>query len=101
MPKIVIDIPDENYKRLKEYDGIIDDFWCEAILDGTVLPKGHGDLISRDDTLEAMDTWDKFGYTPARHLIRITRNVYVPYVHYDDMVRAVKGMEAIVEADKE
>lgn len=37
--QIVIDIPEENYKRLTEYDGEIDDFWLEAIIDGTPLSK--------------------------------------------------------------
>lgn len=54
--KIVIDIPDFIYNALKE------DVDCgtvnlnQAIVDGTVLPDGHGDLIDRD---VAYDEFDK------------------------------------------
>lgn len=52
--KLVIDIPDTMYNWLKtgfpdENDGKIA---VKAILDGTPLPKGHGDLIDRKDLIE-------------------------------------------------
>ena len=49
--QIVIDIPDENYKK----DNLIYFFGCysekldEVIKNGTPLPKGHGDLIDRNE----------------------------------------------------
>jgi hypothetical protein len=47
--KIVIDIPEEDWKFLKESDGCR---WSgaiiEGIINGTPLPKGHGDLIDAD-----------------------------------------------------
>lgn len=49
-----------------------------------------GDLISRQEALEAMDTWDKFGCGPDGKLVRYDDdNHYVPYVHYDDMVHVI------------
>lgn len=55
--KIVIDIPNEKYKRLP----YIDQFSLrEYIENGTPLPKGHGDLIDRDDLLAdsyCIDDW--------------------------------------------
>ena len=52
------------------------------------------DLISRSELLKAMDTWDKFGYDEHNRLIKIdrTNEEYVPYVHYEDMVKCVNDM---------
>ena len=55
--------------------------------------KKVGDLISRAEALEAMDTWDKFGCAPDGKLVRYDDNKhYVPYVHYDDMVYVIKAL---------
>ena len=53
------------------------------------------DLISRSELLKAMDTWDKFGYDEHNRLIKIdrTNEEYVPYVHYEDMVKCVNDMQ--------
>ena len=45
--QIVIDISDEEYEDVKKAGGCYYDFG-KAILNGTPLPKGHGDLIDRD-----------------------------------------------------
>ena len=60
------------------------------------------DLISRSELLKAMDTWDKFGYDEHNRLIKIDRTdeEYVPYVHYEDMVKCVKGMPTAYLVDK-
>ena len=49
--KIVIDIPDNEYEYYKTYGldgGTINKVIDNAILGGTVLPKGHGRLIDAD-----------------------------------------------------
>ena len=49
--KVVIDVPDETYKViLANADFYKEHHWgvAEAIVNGTPLPKGHGDLIDRD-----------------------------------------------------
>lgn len=51
--KIVIDIPDEDYKD------IVDGYICQELADemlnrvkaGTPLPKGHGDLVDEDKVI--------------------------------------------------
>ncbi len=48
------------------------------------------DYIKRDDTLKAMDTWDKFGCDGHGRLVPYTEE-YVPYVKFDDMMKAVEG----------
>lgn len=51
------------------------------------------DLIDRQAALDAIDTWDKFGCDPDGRLVRYDDdNHYVPYVHYDDMVHAIKAL---------
>ena len=47
-----------------------------------------------DKILEAMDTWPKYGCNPDGRFLELTKETeadYVPYVHYDDMVKAVMG----------
>lgn len=73
---------------------------CQAIANGTPLPKGHGNLIDADETLKAMDTWDKFGFDHTCCFVRNPGDDFIKYVHYDDMVKAVNCMPTIIEADK-
>ena len=54
------------------------------------------DLISRQDALDAMNTWDKFGCDPDGKLVRYDdNNHYVPYVHYDDMVYVIRHLPSV------
>ena len=55
------------------------------------------DCIDRAELLKAMDTWDKFGYTARYGLERLDKDDrgFVPYVHYEDMVKCVKGMPSV------
>ena len=49
--------------------------------------------IDADELIKAMNTWDKFGFSHSGAFVREPKNDdYVPYVHYDDMVKCVKGM---------
>ena len=51
-------------------------------------------LIDGDELLKAMDTWDKFGVDANTKVVPV-KDCYVPYVHYDDMIKAVKGMPTV------
>ena len=46
--KIVIEIPDNKYQWIKDNPLTYNNEYCEAIRNGTPLPKGHGDLVDRD-----------------------------------------------------
>ena len=46
--QIVIDIPDNKYQWIKDNPLTYDNEYCEAIRNGTPLPKGHGRLIDAD-----------------------------------------------------
>jgi len=51
------------------------------------------DLIYRQAALDAMETWDKFGCDPDGKLVRYDDDKhYIPYVHYEDMVHAIKHL---------
>ena len=53
------------------------------------------DLISRQAALDAMETWDKFGCDPDGKLVRYDDDKhYIPYVHYEDMVHAIKHLHS-------
>ena len=54
--------------------------------------------LSENEILEAMDTWPKYGCMPDGRFIRLTKENeqdYVPFVHYDDMVKVVKGTPSL------
>lgn len=55
------------------------------------------DCISRQQLLEALDTWDKFGYVPQYGLMRISKDdkAYIPYIHYDDAVDCIKALPSV------
>ena len=53
------------------------------------------DCVSREQALEAIDTWDKFGYTYTGCFVREPKGDYVPYVHYDDMVKCIKNLPPV------
>lgn len=64
--QIVIEIPEKIYsyittqwRDIPKNDSPIS-IMCNAVIDGTPLPKGHGDLIDRDDLLAdsyCIDDW--------------------------------------------
>ena len=104
--KIVIEIPKEVYKSIQDNDycGISNADMYNAVKNGNALPKGHGDLIDRRELLKAIDTWDKFGVDDTNSLFRLDNLSlphYVPYIHYDDMVKSVSGAGTIIEAESE
>lgn len=52
-----------------------------------------GNLIDRQAALDVMETWDKFGCDPDGKLVRYDDDKhYIPYVHYEDMVHAIKHL---------
>ena len=63
------------------------------------IPNTCGDAISREELVETLDTWDKFGYAPTNELVPLRGNVdkdkYVPYIHYDDVIECIKGMPSV------
>ena len=52
------------------------------------------DAISRDELLKAIDTWDKFGCDADTKLVPY-QDHYIPYIHYDDVVKCIKGMPSV------
>ena len=85
--KLVIDIPEEMYKRLAKapriatFEECVKDrkMFVTAIQNGTPLPKGYGRLIYADDVYDALG----------------------PYVSFSDLYDALNEIPTIVEADKE
>lgn len=53
--KIVIDIPEEEYKLACKYPESTYILPAEIIKKGTPLPKGHGRLIDEDNVIEAVN----------------------------------------------
>lgn len=78
--QIVIDIPEEEYKRMIEQKmfGRVD-VWKNAICNGTPLPKGHGRLIDESDLMPDSD--------------------YEDGIFYAVSIGAINGAPTIIEAD--
>ena len=65
---------------------------------GNALDVRCDDAISRKELLKAIDTWDKFGVDDTNSLFRLDNLSlphYVPYIHYDDVVKCIKGMPSV------
>lgn len=52
------------------------------------------DAISREELLKAIDTWDKFGCDADTKLVP-HQDHYIPYIHYDDVVKGIKEMPTV------
>lgn len=88
--RIVIKIPEEEYKTLSEMsekEKVNELSYYERIIaDGAPLPKGHGDLIDRK----------KLGITPIDSTDLPTKGCLMVYLAED-----VDGAPTIIEADTE
>ena len=81
--KIVIEVPDDEYKQMKDYPSVWNSHFERIIANGIPLPKGHGQLIDRTQALQEM------AITPLNE-----RN-------FNNCVEAVECVPTIVEADNE
>ena len=84
--KIVIDIPEEEYREIlvdKSSSSPFEDMMTMAIQNGTPLPKGHGDLISKEQAIELVEFYQ---LNPQ---------------HFDfvNLIDEIKDEKPIIEAD--
>ena len=79
-----------------DYAGI-SDAYTMAI--NTLKQEPCGDAINRDELLKAIDTWDKFGCDADTKLVPY-QDHYIPYIHYDDVVKCIKGMPSVTPQPK-
>lgn len=62
------------------------------------------DLISREELLKAIKTWDRFGVDDTNslfHLDNLSLPHYVAYIHYDDVIKCIKGMPSVKPQEPE
>lgn len=90
--KIVIDITDEEYEDVKKTGGCYYDFG-KAIYYGTPLPKGHGDLIDRNEAEKIADKMFEHITSPllnhiqtydAYNIIRLTPTIIKADIESED-----------------
>lgn len=93
--QIVIELEDSVYEQIKMHGNISE--FHELILNGTVLPKGHGRLIDADKVCKAIyaeeDNCTGMGMTFDE------MDAYNEGI--DAMYSLVRGAKPIIEADKE
>ena len=89
--KLIIKIPDEVYEsgNFCRYFGAWSDKLEDLIENGTVLPKGHGDLIDRNALITELET------DYHRSLSESGAHLFVEITSYID------DAKTIIEADKE
>lgn len=89
--QIVINIPEETYNFLKKYGtdgGIIEN----SVVNGTPLPKGHGDLIDRNALSKRFEN-ECVGDCDCCSNCTIEDGIFSCY--------AITSASTIIEADKE
>lgn len=86
--KIVIDIEERDYRNIVKavkFNDYPDVYTGRAIVNGTVLPEGHGDLISRSALIDKIEILDRrYGSD-----------------FYWETRRVVDSVPTVIEADKE
>ena len=96
--KLIIDIPEEAYKKLLEEQHLPKDLDVEyLIMNGTPLPKGHGDLIDKDEFLLNLGNEHIGGIEAIKEYTG--ENTWTDGLH--TAWRVIDDMSAIIEADKE
>ena len=50
--------------------------------------------------LDAINTYDKFGYTETGCFVREPKGDYVPYIHYDDVIKCIKNEPPVTPKEK-
>lgn len=102
--QIVIDFDDKAYEMLKDDIFIVSGVRsgksfalnvCNAIANGTPLPKGHGRLGDLDKLEKDMENGIMAG------LLEEGYEKYTRIFNLDDCVERVKWADTIIEADKE
>ncbi len=81
--KVVIDISENDYWTACNHPEVFVGDYARAIKNGTVLPKGHGDLIDACEEMRLMRSYD--------------------YDTYEDYLRAFDMLDnapAVIKADK-
>ena len=92
--KLIIEISDNHFKTLQKMNECGLGYYQRAILNGTPLPKGHGDLIDRSKLLVELECGIRAGNYEEG---------YEKYPHINDMddcFDTVKYADTIIEADK-
>ena len=98
--QIVIDVPDEDYKRIKDMPDAFNSLTSRAyksIKNGTPLPKGHGRLVDADKI-------SRVNYAEEDNLTGYGMTYDEMGAYNDginDMYRRVKNAPTVIEADKE
>lgn len=98
--QIIIDIPDEDYKKLNNPETIIllNGDILDAIKNGTVLPK-HGRLIDADELIEVTECMYLEGDGPISY--RVDGNTGDSLIGKFQMVDTILDAPTILEANNE
>lgn len=101
--QIVIDIPDEDYKRIKDMPDAFNSLTSRAyksIKNGTSLPEGHGRLIDVDGLKEYINGCEFCNNCPKKEF-RCEFACTLPDYLTDDIEMILDAQSTILEAAEE
>ncbi len=101
--KLVIDIPEEEYRWITKSDETVfadvasKECMLHAIKNGTPLPKGHGDLVDRNELIRRFGVKDatKYGNETAEQ----QTHSYSTMMMYE-IADVIDDADAIIEAEE-
>lgn len=83
--KIIIDIPEDVYEKSRKDKYVIYDKIYYAIKNGTPLPKGHGDLITKGQAVSLVE----FYQLNPQHF------------NFENLIDDIDNEISVIKADKE
>lgn len=86
--KVVIDIPEDDYKLACNYPDCLIACYAHYIKNGIALPKGHGDLIDRKELIKYPPVWMQDSRRTGDD---------TPVILLNDILKAMP----VIQADKE
>lgn len=100
--KLIIDIPDYEYKHIREYyekNDVVDATYS-YIYYGTPLPKGHGRLIDADKVKEELKEHHDFFVNAYGGFSNLPRNDKSRVDEITSSIATIVNAPTIIEADK-
>lgn len=87
----------KEYISIDNVMSVFNDYMCNDIdEDGTeifleMLKDKAVNAINKQALLEAIDSYDTFGFVEPNCFVRNPKGKVVTYLHYDDVIKCIKG----------
>ena len=101
--QIVIELDEDVYAYMKEHNVVPmeSDSMARLLLNGTPLPKGHGNLKDEDEIFDAFDFAIHYAYQDGHEYANAFESNGRWCAEYDSIKSMIYDAKTIIEADKE